>query len=336
MNFTDLSTNSPTSWEWSFNPSSVTYVGGTNPNSQNPQVQFNAYGSYTVALNVLQMLPDQIWKLRLITSPLIGPPIAEFEADDLTPLPGETVNFTDLSTNSPTTWQWSFSPSTIAYVEGTHQNSQNPQVQFTAYGVYTVALSVSNLAGTDMEIKTDYIMVIAPPDADFEADNVAPGIGETVSFTDLSTNNPISWGWTFNPTTVTYVGGTTSTDQNPQVTFDVPGYYTVELTATNISGSDIETKADYIFVVDVPDADFSADNMIPGIGETVSFTDLSTNNPNSWAWTFTPSTVTYIGGTTANDQNPQVHFDAAGYYTVELQQQILVEVILKRKWITFL
>ncbi|MCD4694905.1 MAG: PKD domain-containing protein, partial [Bacteroidales bacterium] len=89
--------------------------------------------------------------------------------------------------------------------------------------------------------------VIFVPEADFSADNLTPGIGETVNFTDLSTNNPTSWAWTFTPSTITYVGGTTSSSQNPEVQFDAGGNYTIELTATNISGSDTETKIDYIY-----------------------------------------------------------------------------------------
>ncbi|MBC8489539.1 MAG: S8 family serine peptidase [Bacteroidetes bacterium] len=85
-----------------------------------------------------------------------------------------------------------------------------------------------------------------PPIADFEADNLAPGVGQTVTFTDLSTNTPTSWSWTFTPSTVTYVGGTNSSSQNPQVQFNSAGDYTVELTATNAGGSDTETKIDYI------------------------------------------------------------------------------------------
>ena len=106
---------------------------------------------------------------------------------------------------------------------------------------------------------------IDPPVADFIADDTSPGIGQTVIFTDLSTNDPTSWSWAFTPSTVSYVGGTNSASQNPEVQFNAAGNYTVELTATNSGGSDTETKTDYIFVVDVPVADFEADNTPPGI-----------------------------------------------------------------------
>jgi PKD repeat protein len=47
---TDLTNPVPSSWYWSFLPNTVTFTGGTNANSMNPQVQFNAAGSYSVTL----------------------------------------------------------------------------------------------------------------------------------------------------------------------------------------------------------------------------------------------------------------------------------------------
>ena len=245
---------------------------------------------------------------------------ADFTTDNLTPSIVETVNFTDLSTNTPTSWLWTFTPSTITYMNGTSADSQHPEVRFDNLGLYTVELTVTNADGYDTETKADYINATNPaPEADFTADNLTPNIIETVNFTDISTNTPISWLWTFTPSTITYMNGTSADSQHPEVRFDNTSYYTVSLTATNDYGFDTETKTDYITVTDPPpDADFVTDNTTPLVDETVIFTDLSTNDPTSWLWTFSPSTVTYMSGTDQNSQTPQVQFDEIGLYTVEL------------------
>ncbi|MEJ1240181.1 M43 family zinc metalloprotease [Chryseolinea sp. T2] len=56
-------------------------------------------------------------------------------------------------------------------------------------------------------------------------------LGSTVEFTDLSTNFPTEWSWTFE-------GGDpgSSTDRNPKVTYNTPGSFKVTLTATNSVG----------------------------------------------------------------------------------------------------
>jgi PKD repeat protein len=89
----------------------------------------------------------------------------------------------------------------------------------------------------------------AAPVANFIASNTAPCVGSTVNFTDISTNTPTSWAWTFSPASVTYVGGTTAASQHPQVQFSTVGPYTVTLVATNASGSDSEVKTSYIIPV---------------------------------------------------------------------------------------
>ena len=76
------------------------------------------------------------------------------------------------------------------------------------------------------------------------------------------------------------------------------------LTATNASGSDPETKNNCISVLYAPVANFSANNTAPAIGQTVTFTDLSTNIPTSWAWSFSPATVTYVAGQQFNFTEP--------------------------------
>lgn len=83
----------------------------------------------------------------------------------------------------------------------------------------------------------------APPLADFIAGATTIVAGESVDFTDLSTEHPTSWMWEFE-------GGqpATSTEQDPTVSYPAPGIYAVSLTATNANGSHTNTKTNYITV----------------------------------------------------------------------------------------
>jgi PKD repeat protein len=58
---------------------------------------------------------------------------------------------------------------------------------------------------------------------DFSADPRSGSLPLTISFSDLSTGNPIAWLWSFDD-------GTVSTEQNPVHTFFQPRCYTISLT----------------------------------------------------------------------------------------------------------
>lgn len=97
---------------------------------------------------------------------------------------------------------------------------------------------------------------LCAPIADFNAPLRFVCVGGSLSFTDLSYNaNVTTRSWTFTNTTdgVTVLN---SSAQNPNITFNVPGLYTVTLTASNAQGSDGANKAEYIRVYPA-DAQFS-------------------------------------------------------------------------------
>lgn len=97
------------------------------------------------------------------------------------------------------------------------------------------------------------------PVTDFVADDVQIPEGQTVTFTDLSTNNPTSWSWTFE-------GGTpaTSTEESPVVTYSTAGLYDVTLVTTNAAGDDSASKTEYILVEEQLGVD------IPQLGDMIS------------------------------------------------------------------
>ena len=68
-----------------------------------------------------------------------------------------------------------------------------------------------------------------------------------------------------------------------------------------------------------PVAAFMADPAAPcGTLDTISLIDQSQGLTTSWQWQISPSTFSYVNGTTDTSQNPQVVFSATGGYTVTL------------------
>lgn len=86
-----------------------------------------------------------------------------------------------------------------------------------------------------------------PPVADFTASQTTICVGQSVTFTDTSTNIPFVWSWSF-------PGGTptTSVTQNPTVIYNTAGVYNVSLTATNYNGSNTKTMNLLITVTAIP------------------------------------------------------------------------------------
>jgi PKD repeat protein len=219
-------------------------------NATTSQTAYNRWGDYS-SISVDPVNNNTFWftteyggsRQTIIASFEFTPPplAAEFSGTPTTVCTGGTVTFTDLSTGSPTSWSWTFAGGTPAT-----STAQNPVVTYSTPGVYNVSLTVSNGTTNDTETKTNYITV-ANITTNFTGTPTTVTIGNTVSFTDNTSCNPTSWSWSF-------PGGTpsTSTAQNPVITYNTVGVYDVTLVATNASGNDTETKTGYITVSEVP------------------------------------------------------------------------------------
>ena len=91
-------------------------------------------------------------------------PVALFSAGpSLTGTPGLTVDFTDLSPNSPTAWSWDFG-------DGATSTAQNPSHTYNAPGIYDVTLEVTEPNGTGFEKMKRLILV--------QADTIGADSGE--------------------------------------------------------------------------------------------------------------------------------------------------------------
>ena len=143
--------------------------------------------------------------------------------------------------------------------------------------------------------------------------------GESVHFIDNSTGSITSWDWTFD-------GGTpaSSTEQNPVVTYNKAGSYSVTLTVGDGSASNSVTREAYVNVegeapqahIGLPDGAYLSPWVMMFVPTQVplTFKDASTGNPSQWLWTFQGTDIT-----TSKEQNPTVTYLEPGTYGMSLE-----------------
>lgn len=192
--------------------------------------------------------------------PLTDNVVADFVANNTTPIVNQTVKLTSNSLNS-TSQTWSITPSSYTLQAGSTLTSKEVYVSFNSVGSYTVSLTAKNISTTDVMTKNNYISVstnsAALPQVDFTANNLTPVINQEITLIDLTANNPTSYKWTITPTDYQFTGSATSTDRNPTVSFQKLGLYTVKLDVTNANGNGTKTKTSFIQVVSSGKEDYT-------------------------------------------------------------------------------
>jgi PKD repeat protein len=117
--------------------------------------------------------------------------------------------------------------------------------------------------------------------ADFSADKTTICTGDEIAFSDDSYNAVTSWSWTITPSTGwTFSNGTSTSSQNPSIIFDTPGFYNVQLAASDGTLTDSEVKNNFIHV-------FNTGASLPFWEGFESYSTL-TNSPN---WIVTNSST---------------------------------------------
>ncbi|MFA7303032.1 MAG: PKD domain-containing protein, partial [Methanoregula sp.] len=301
--FTDVSTGTPTGWNWSFGDDSL-----VNATVQHPVHTYANAGVYTVSLNATNAGgSDTTTRMNYIT--VTEPaPVANFTGTPTTGTVPLTVAFMDISTGNPTGWNWSFGDGSLV-----NATEQHPVHTYGSAGVYTVSLNTTNAGGSDTTTRTNYITVTEPaPVANFNATPTTGTVPLTVAFTDVSTGNPTGWNWSFGDGSLV-----NATDQHPVHTYGSAGVYTVSLNATNPGGSDTTTRTNYITVTagPPPTASFSTNTTTIRTGGAVGFADNSTGNPVMWNWSFGDGNWC---NTTIAGQTPAHTYETKGIYNAYL------------------
>lgn len=133
----------------------------------------------------------------------------------------DSVSFEDVSSGSPTKWQWDFG-------DGTTSNEQNPTKLYTETGEYTVSLIVKNEFGfSDTLTKDNYIKIIPKLEALFTYEILTEN-PLVVRFSNESKGDPIEYVWNFGDGNLAY-------EENPVHLF-IEGIYDISLKITDENG----------------------------------------------------------------------------------------------------
>ncbi len=285
VQFSDQSTGgAATSWLWNF-PGGIPSTSS----EQNPTVTYATAGTYSVTLTAMNAAGSNTatQSVFITVNPL---PIADFSAS----LNGAIVTFSNTSMNT-TSYIWSFGDSQTS-------TEVSPSHTYAVAGTYTVILTATGLCGS--ATSTQEVLIGPGLVADFSASSSVGCAPLTVEFTDQS-QGATSWAWTFE-------GGSppVSTDQNPTVTYSIPGKYDVKLEAGNPTfGTKVKTVDSLVVIHPLPNSAFSIEHLG---GNTYQFHNTSIG-ANSYMWDFP-------GGlpATSTEESPTVIFATTDTFTVTL------------------
>ena len=287
VNFTNNTLGTVTS-EWLFGD------GGTSTNA-NPVHTYLAAGNYTVTLITTNAngCSDTLIKTDYIN---IQPPVATINnlpQQGCAPL-SWTFGSTVTSVDPIVSYQWDFG-------NGATSTLQNPSYTFPA-GDYDIQLVVTTSGGCTDTVKIiQGIKAAVKPTPNFSATPTDVCAMLPVQFLDLSTGVVTNWHWDFGD-------GNTSTDPNPNHSYEDTGLFTIILIVSNNGCADTLIITDYIHVKP-PIAIFNVASNCSN-KYTRTFTDQSIG-ADSWSWNFGD-------GNTSSSQNPVHTYASIGTFTVTL------------------
>lgn len=187
----------------------------------NPAHLFTAPGTYNVQLITLNSLGSSDTVVAPVT--IIAAPAINL-GNDTTWCPGQSIVLNAGSTGS---FLW-------------HNGSTLSTYTATDTGTYYVTVTANNCSATD----TIYITPggCSVPNVAFSSSDTTWCEKKAIDFTDISTNQPTSWQWTF-----TGASPSSSTLQNPTgIYYASYGSFDVKLVACNVAGCDSLTINNFV------------------------------------------------------------------------------------------
>jgi PKD repeat protein len=233
-----------------------------------------------------------------------GQVVAGFTVDVTAGCVPLVVHFTNTSTGA-TGYTWDFG-------NGSNTTAINPSLSYLATGNYTVTLTA--YTGTATATYQRVINVYHPPTVNFTADVTAICPGTPVHYNNYTVPGApgsVSYSWNFGDG-----GGSIATA--PDYAHGLPGFYNINLIATNSAGCTSSlNKPAYVQVYSRPVAAFSVTgSLICHPPATANFTNGSTGlAPLIYSWNFGDGGI-------ATALNPGHSYVADGSYDVSLRVEV--------------
>ncbi|MBE2269751.1 MAG: PKD domain-containing protein, partial [Anaerolinea sp.] len=185
VNFTNQSSGQINTIQWDFGD-------GTGSTVANPSHTYSTPGLYTATLTVTG--PGGTANVsRQINVQSPSAPIAGFTMDRTTGVAPLTIQFTDQSTGTITSYLWNF-------LDGTTSTDRNPSHQFTLPGTYNILLTVTGPGGSSTATRQITVTSPIPPTLTFTPTFTFTPIPPTATFTPTNTETPLPPTLTFTPT----------------------------------------------------------------------------------------------------------------------------------------
>ncbi len=257
VNFTNLSSNSPTTYSWDF--------GDTGSSAAvNPSHTYTNPGVYTVKLTASNIAGTNTRTRSNYITVSAGAqvPVAAFSASSVCGQGSLTVDFQDMSSNSPSNWLWDFG-------NGQTSTLQHPTHTYNTPGTYTVKLTAGNAAGSDVEEKTSFITVWAPLTITATPGNTAC-VGQAVT---LQVSGQASYAWAG-------IGLSSNNGNTVTASPNIAGTYSYSVTGSSAGCTSLPGTISITFFP-IPLVNISVYSSISCVGTPVT---LTASGADSYQW----------------------------------------------------
>lgn len=324
VTFTDQTTGNPTSWTWTFaggtpgftsqqNPSGVTFAS-TGPKDVS-LTACNNFGCSTPLIKTVTVVDPQ----AAVTGVTVSP-------SALSSCVTATFTATGVTGKAPLAYEWTFSP--VGAAAPTVINcTSNPCTYVVPAdlvdGNYEVKVKVTNAENPTGAVASKQV-VLDQQILGFIASSPSndPTTTGTVKFHILTTGAK-EWAWDFG--TGSGFGAWSSdpvTGPNPSFTYTISGNYSIRAKIRDCNNVELTSQPLNISVTAIPlVADFAASCFFGACafdaGTSISFTDSSSGNPESWSydWNHTGTSAATCNFTSTGTSPQTSHtYSAAGTY----------------------